>query len=277
MKHRRYDQRSLRDFLRYIRNKKHHRDEDAKVSDLLTHDASVFLDHFTSRGRFPNLVSACFQWVCETSVKDEPHFAALLGMQGALAKAPGKRECKDARRGWWVRDWPNSDLPLAARAPAPAANWKSTLCEHWERTQGASCVKNEDCGFAHGLVELRAPSESAASMPLIVPKSLPPKKAPAVHREWYAPDWQSSELEFAMPSALAGNAKTILCEHWARSDGTRCVMGDKCGFAHGLVELRESDGITWRKRPNGGGGAGSKAFSASSASKSGVRPPPGFG
>merc|ERR1712151_443646 len=33
--------------------------------------------------------------------------------------------------------------------------YKMTLCNHWERTNGTWCARGKQCGYAHGLFELR--------------------------------------------------------------------------------------------------------------------------
>jgi serine/threonine protein kinase len=262
LRHRRYDVRAVRDLLRYIRNRRHHRDENSKVAELLTHDPYLFLDHFVGPKRFPMLIPICVEWLILTLFIHEPHFASMFGhSQQTSAKGLMVAGIAPARQ-WMAKDWVSQTAANMAAVPVPKTPvWKTILCDHWERTRGVSCPVGEDCGYAHGLVELRI---SPFEFPTLdfslsrVPASPLAQTSKPPHRQWYLEEW--SEVATAVEDCVyyPGNTKRILCDHWERSAGTRCVMGNKCGFAHGLVELRGDGFITQASHKSGGGGGGGK-------------------
>jgi len=233
-KYRKYNVHSIKDLLRYIRNRRHHRED---MDALLTHDPFTFLEHFTGPKRFSALPVACAAWLEETGLALEPHFAALLGGVGSLVLSVSSQA--RARR-WWANDWP-SYAATKRMLPPPAAPktpvWKTVLCDHWVRSWGAHCPVEDECVFAHGPVELRISPFTASAVS--VGRQRKQGGAPA-SREWYDAQWTQHTSNVNDCEPIPTGTKRVLCEHWERSGGTRCVMGNRCGFAHGLVELRES-------------------------------------
>jgi len=78
-KRRYYTTHSLRDLLRYMRNKYSHiRESSPKVRDLLSPLPERFLDEFIGSNRFPRLLIVCHRLVLEHCAH-EPEFAEILG------------------------------------------------------------------------------------------------------------------------------------------------------------------------------------------------------
>lgn len=185
-KKRKYDLNSLRDLLRYIRNKHHHFDEDPHLAKVLSPDPEEFLRVFTSC--FPNLLPSLVVWVfSHPSVAKEDKFAAMLGgepvckerhlllllggggdeshslllLEASEGEHSGLLVVVETERAWFPAVWqPDETKP---QAPPPASNFKTNLCLHFEREQ--RCAMGTKCGFAHGRIELRS-ADGALVLPL---------------------------------------------------------------------------------------------------------------
>ncbi|KAH9254056.1 hypothetical protein BASA81_007931 [Batrachochytrium salamandrivorans] len=172
-KKRKYDLNSLRDLLRYIRNKHHHFDEDPHLAKVLSPDPEEFLRVFTSC--FPNLLPALVVWVfSHPNVAKEDKFVVMLGGEQVCKErhllGSGGDECHsllleasegehsvlllaaETERAWFPTIWqPEETKPHVL---PPASNFKTNLCLHFEREQ--RCAMGTKCGFAHGRIELRS-------------------------------------------------------------------------------------------------------------------------
>lgn len=187
-KHRKYDVTSFRDLLRYIRNKRHHFDEDPELSKVLSWDPVAFLRVFCTS--FPELLPQTFNWALR-NCGTEPKFVEVFGghevvmervsrMPPAVDEPAASSSCRrkthhlaEQERAWWISDWANDFPDLPPIIPPPSFNHKSMLCQHWERSGGQFCVMGSKCGFAHGLVELRLLPESSR------PSTDSPQKGPS--------------------------------------------------------------------------------------------------
>lgn len=173
-KKRKYDLNSLRDLLRYVRNKHHHFDEDPHLSKVLSSDSEDFLKVFTSC--FPHLLPVLTNWVFATGVAKEEKFMQMLGGEQVCKErnTTGEDLTRDptvednaipyvppTERKWYTKQW-ECEFTQPQAAP-PANNFKTNLCLHFEREQ--RCAMGTKCGFAHGRLELRT------SEALFIPQS----------------------------------------------------------------------------------------------------------
>lgn len=182
-KYRKYDSRDLRDLLRYVRNKRHHWDEDAGLKLVLSWEAETFLKKFCPS--FPDLIPRVFEWSL-MHCSSEPKFLEWFGgrfiveerqskVWTSVAPNGGGGACNELgnkirHRGWFPEDWPSCTAAVSVVNPIqhpPSMNWKSNLCLHWERSGGSFCVMGPKCGFAHSLVELRVVPELASYSPVV--------------------------------------------------------------------------------------------------------------
>ncbi|GBG29187.1 Protein kinase, putative [Hondaea fermentalgiana] len=92
-KRRYYTTHSLRDLLRYMRNKYSHiRESTPEVRDLLSPLPDRFLDEFIGSNRFPKLLMSCHRFILEFCAH-EPEFAEILGPFTVAKYGPDAAAC----------------------------------------------------------------------------------------------------------------------------------------------------------------------------------------
>jgi hypothetical protein len=224
-KYRKYDESSVRELLRLIRNKRHHYHELSEVAKATVGALpNGFCLYFMSR--FPKLLLHCVRVAC-TYLSMDPHLRPFVQVIEPLFKQP----------------------PItASRTPGtPVADTSNN--EEAVPTGFTSVAASEDCGLI---------TDSSASSSAFddVPMDDGSLNVVMWHKSqiansyqcsgWWRDEqsWTTSVSKKRPPhydkAVAEPRYRTQLCSHWVNSGGSNCPMRSKgkCIFAHGPTELR---------------------------------------
>jgi len=225
-----YATHSLRDLLRYIRNRAAHFLElEEPLRELLGPFPEGFLNEFVGSNRFPKLIMVCYKFILEHCAH-EPEIAAFVG-------EPIAKEFREKAEKWVrgvtngtrvtkVLGPPSPQIIEKVRPPpgfenlSPSSRSRSDSGSHLTRSRSnSSGNRKEYTGIqraswgANGRLNWREPEDDK-----------------------YGEPQMQIQNQHQQPRRAALRYPDTLCRNWQGSNS--CKMGDRCFFAHGPEEFQ---------------------------------------
>jgi len=273
-KFRMYDQSSVRDLLRLIRNKHHHFDDlPLEVKEKIVSNQEDLMNYFESK--FPRLLMHCYNVCCLCLTKDDPlllkydiqskfqpkNSKMLKGKDSVVSCAPEQqRELEKPMSSSSPRDNCSKGLSKSSKL-----HYDTPCSPKWSTEVSSNC-NMEDITLTNSVehrnvVRTVTNGNRAIESPMkqyIGQSSVIAWEGSTTSSTLGCRGWMRSEDEWIertdtkwgkVDANLIRGAqdqifRTRLCNHWDMSQGAFCSIRKKnrCVFAHGPVELRVKEG-----------------------------------